>query len=58
MLAWLSRRYKSSVAKTISAYFDFSTNYDYETFIDEIETFINFKRDTLKKIAFNIYDFD
>lgn len=58
LLAFLSRRYKGSVAKIIAQYFDFSTHYDYETFIEEIETFMNFKRETLLKIAFQIYDYD
>ena len=39
-------------------FFDFSTNYDYEKFIDEIENLLNYRRDALLKMAFNIYDFD
>lgn len=50
--AFLSRRYKGSVAKVITYFFDFSTPYEYESWIDEIESFLNFKSDILKKIAF------
>jgi hypothetical protein len=39
-------------------FFDFSTNYDYDKFIDEIESFLNYRREVLFKMAFNIYDFD
>ena len=45
LLAYLSRRYKAQVAKTIAQCFDFSTNFDYDTFIEEIEQLINFRRD-------------
>ena len=38
--------------------FDFSTNYDYETFIEEIEQLINFQKDKLLKMAFQLYDYD
>jgi hypothetical protein len=37
LLAYLSRRYKGPVAKIIAQCFDFSTNFDYETFIEEVE---------------------
>ncbi len=58
LIAFLARRYKSSVAKIIVSMFDFSVNFDYESFIEEIENLINFKREVLFKIAFNIYDFN
>ena len=58
MLAYLSRRYKAHVAKRMVAFFDFSTNYEYEAFLEEIENMMNFKKDTLRKLAFNIYDFN
>ena len=54
----MSRRYKGYVARIIVQYFDWSNSFDYETFIDEVENFMNYKRDTLKKMAFQIYDFD
>lgn len=57
-MAYLSRRYKSLIARIITKIFDFNTNYDYESFLEEIEDFMNFKKDTLKKLAFQIYDFD
>ena len=37
LLAYLSRRYKGPVAKIIASFFDFSTNYDYDSFIEEME---------------------
>jgi hypothetical protein len=58
LLAYLSRRYKGPVAKIIAQFFDFSTNYEYDSFLDEMENFMNYKKDTLKKMAFSIYDFD
>jgi hypothetical protein len=42
----------------VASYFDFRDHYDFDSFLDEIEIMINFKRDLLKKIAFQIYDFD
>ncbi len=56
--AFLSQKYKGYVAQRVVQFFDFSTNYDYEKFIDEIENFLNYRRDTLMKMAFSIYDFD
>lgn len=38
--------------------FDFSTNYEYDGFIDVMETLINFNGELLLKVAFKIYDFD
>lgn len=52
LMAYLSRRYKSLIARCITKIFDFNTNYDYESFLDEIEDLMNFKKDTLKKLAF------
>ena len=39
-------------------FFDFSTNYDFEKFIDEIENLLNYRGDALLRMAFSIYDFD
>lgn len=38
--------------------FDFSSGLDYNRYIDFIELLMNFKQQTLSKLAFNIYDFD
>lgn len=58
LLAYLSRRYKGPVAKIMATVFDFSNHYDYDTFIEEIEQLINFKKETLLKMAFQVYDYD
>lgn len=58
LLAYLSRRYKGPVAKIMSQIFDFSNHYDYDSFIEEIEQLINFKKDSLLKMAFQVYDYD
>ena len=56
--AFLSQRYKGYVAQRIVQFFDFSTNFDYDKFIDEIETLLNLRSEVLLKMAFSIYDFD
>ncbi len=58
LLAYLSRRYKGPVAKIMATVFDFSNHYDYDTFIEEIEQLINFKKEALLKMAFQVYDYD
>ncbi len=58
LLAYLSRRYKGSVAKLIAHPFDFSIPYDYPRFLDEIERLINFDAKELMSMAFKIYDYD
>lgn len=54
----MSSKYKGHVARIIATYFDWRTNYDFESFLDEIESLINYKRDKLMQMAFRIYDFD
>lgn len=39
-------------------FFDFNTNYDFGEFIDTIENYMNYRKEVLLKMAFNIYDFD
>ena len=51
-LAWLSKRYKGPVAKIIGSFFDFSNHFDYDSFLDEIENLMNYKKETLLKMAF------
>ncbi len=38
--------------------FDFSTNYEYESFIDVMETLMNFNVESMLKVAFKVYDYD
>lgn len=39
--AFLSVRYKGYIAQRIVQFFDFSTHWDYDKFIDEMENFMN-----------------
>ncbi len=56
--AFLSQKYKGYIAHRMMSVFDFATNLDYDKYLDMIETLMNFKEQTLFKLAFSLYDFD
>lgn len=51
-LAYLSRRYKSHVAKIIAQFFDWRDHYELDSFSEELEQLMNFKKEKLMQMAF------
>lgn len=58
MKAHLSKKYKGRVAEKILQHLDFSIPLDFNAYIDLLEKLLNFIPDRLKRIAFNVLDFN
>lgn len=58
MKAHLSKKYKGKVAEKILRHLDFSMPLDYNAYIDMLEKLLNFKKDKLKRIVFQVFDYN
>ncbi len=58
MKAHLSRKYKGKVAEKILDHLDLSVPLDYTQYIDMLERLLNFGQEKLKRIAFNVFNFN
>jgi len=58
MKAHLSRKYKGKVAEKILEHLDLSVPLDFSQYLDLLEKLMNFGQDKLKRIAFNVYNFN
>lgn len=58
MKAHLSKKYKGKIAEKVLTYLDLSMPLDYNGFCDMLEKLLNVVPDKLKRMAFNVFDFN
>lgn len=58
MKAHLSRKYKGRVAEKILEHLDLSVPLDFGQYLDMLEKLMNFGQDKLKRVAFNVYNYN
>ena len=58
MKAHLSKKYKGKIAEKVLTYLDLSMPLDYTGFCDMLEKLLNVVPDKLKRMAFNVFDFN
>lgn len=58
MKAYLSKKYKGKIAEKIIPFLDLSIPLDFNSYCETIEKLLNLSQDKLKRMAFNVFDFN